>query len=448
MSEDQDYEYEPNLIKQQMNVVVPGHFKNDDDDTDRVKKEMNKRKRKVKVQSPDEVYDLDDDDYVKRDHNSDDDYMESNKKQKQKKKPKKSYINNYIEREVEEGDSDDEERDGEINKEQQAKYMREPELQMQRRKVNIVDEIEKKYAKDVKGEYDDDEEDIMEEEHEDITVSRQPTSSDPKLWMVKCKMGKEKDNAFTLLKKYFFNNKQYDLKIQSAFAIDSLKGYFYVEAFKEADVSAAIAGMSNVNPKFIKMVPLDEMTQVLAIDSKKKKTEDKKDQNKHVFYKGEKIKLIYGNLKGVTATVIDHSNGIITLKADVKELDDELEMPDNYAIRHFEIGDHVVIENDPKLKGKSGRIIKIDEEEATVYDSEANQKFVIHVNKIVLSSKMEKNAQLESGFSQYELVSSIEESQNLYYFVLSIQKYNLTVMNFKGEVSNISFGKLKKVNTA
>lgn len=444
MSEDQDYEYEPNLIKQQMNVIVPGHFKNDDDDTDRIRKEMNKRKRKVKVQNTDEVYDLEDDDYVKKDNYSDDEYIDSNKK-KPKKKVKKSLINNYIEREVEEGDSDDEERDGEINREQQAKYMKEAELQQQRRKNNnLIDEIEKRY---VKGEFDDGEEDIMEEEHEDIIVNRQPKSTDPKLWLVKCKMGKEKENVFTLLKKYFFNKKQYDLKIMSAFSIDSLKGYFYIEAFKEANVREAIAGMSAVNQNFIKMVPLEEMTQVLAIDSKKKKNDDKSGPQKIVFFKGEKIKLIHGNLKGVTATVIDHSNGTITLKADVKEIDDELEMPETYAIRHFEIGDHVVVENDNKLKGKSGRIIKIDEEEVTVYDSENNDKFVIHVNKIVLSSKMEKNAQLESGFSQYELVSNIEGSQNLYYFVLSIQKYNLTVMNFKGEVSNISFAKLKKINT-
>lgn len=136
MSEDQDYEYEPNLIKQQMNVIVPGHFKNDDDDTDRIRKEMNKRKRKVKVQNTDEVYDLEDDDYVKKDNYSDDEYIDSNKK-KPKKKVKKSLINNYIEREVEEGDSDDEERDGEINREQQAKYMKEAELQQQRRKIII-----------------------------------------------------------------------------------------------------------------------------------------------------------------------------------------------------------------------------------------------------------------------------------------------------------------------
>ncbi len=69
-----------------------------------------------------------------------------------------------------------------------------------------------------------------------------PTLDDPKLWMVECKPGKEKESVFSLLKK-FSCIKEGDNKfnIISASAIDRHKGSIFVEAWKKNDVIEAIA---------------------------------------------------------------------------------------------------------------------------------------------------------------------------------------------------------------
>lgn len=56
------------------------------------------------------------------------------------------------------------------------------------------------------------------------------------------------------------------IRILSVFCFDSLKGYIYIEAFKEANVREAIEGISALRDSSIKIVPLPEMTQVFNYD--------------------------------------------------------------------------------------------------------------------------------------------------------------------------------------
>ncbi|KAI9021556.1 hypothetical protein CLU79DRAFT_719569 [Phycomyces nitens] len=64
-----------------------------------------------------------------------------------------------------------------------------------------------------------------------------PSVNDPNLWMVKCKPGKERDVVFGLMKRYFDRlNGDDPLDTFSAFARESLKGYIYIEARRQAHV--------------------------------------------------------------------------------------------------------------------------------------------------------------------------------------------------------------------
>lgn len=72
-----------------------------------------------------------------------------------------------------------------------------------------------------------------------------PSIQDPSLWMVRCKPGDEKKAIITLLNKQqaYKTNKQ-PLQILSATTSFRVKGYLYIEAFKEHNVREAIKGLN------------------------------------------------------------------------------------------------------------------------------------------------------------------------------------------------------------
>ena len=85
--------------------------------------------------------------------------------------------------------------------------------------------------------------------------------------MVKCRIGFEKETAFNLMRKFIFLNDSKPLLIKSVIAPEAVKGYIYVEAYKQSHVKQAIEGNSNLNigQHNQKMVPIQEMTDVLKV---------------------------------------------------------------------------------------------------------------------------------------------------------------------------------------
>lgn len=104
---------------------------------------------------------------------------------------------------------------------------------------------------------------------DDITQQAlMPGVKDPNLWMVKCKMGEEKTTVLQLMRKCIaFANGEEPLLIKSIVAPEGIKGYIYIEAFKQTHVKHAIAGLSNLKMGqwAQTMVPISEMTDVLKV---------------------------------------------------------------------------------------------------------------------------------------------------------------------------------------
>ncbi|WOK96147.1 hypothetical protein Cni_G04854 [Canna indica] len=93
-----------------------------------------------------------------------------------------------------------------------------------------------------------------------------PSVKDPKLWMVKCAIGHERETAICLMQKFIDKP---DLQIKSVIALDHLKNYIYVEAEKEAHVKEACKGLRNIfSSAKVMIVPIKEMTDVLSVESK------------------------------------------------------------------------------------------------------------------------------------------------------------------------------------
>ncbi|KAJ6671449.1 SUPPRESSOR OF TY 5 [Salix viminalis] len=97
--------------------------------------------------------------------------------------------------------------------------------------------IQARYAKSMHSEYD---EETTEVEQQALL----PSVRDPKLWMVKCAIGRERETAVCLMQKYI--DKGSELQIRSVVALDHLKNFIYIEADKEAHVREACKGLRNI----------------------------------------------------------------------------------------------------------------------------------------------------------------------------------------------------------
>ena len=102
-----------------------------------------------------------------------------------------------------------------------------------------------------------------------------PTPSDPKLWLVKCKIGKEKSIVYQLMRTFIDLQADSPMQIFSCIARDNLKGYIYVEAHKASEVARAVEAAHLIhmvycgpNGNKCAFVPLEEMHQVLSISGK------------------------------------------------------------------------------------------------------------------------------------------------------------------------------------
>lgn len=95
-----------------------------------------------------------------------------------------------------------------------------------------------------------------------------PGIKDPNLWMVKCRIGEEKSTALLLMRKFLtYANTDEPLQIKAIVAPEGVKGYIYVEAYKQTHVKAAIQNVGNLRQGIWKqeMVPIKEMTDVLKV---------------------------------------------------------------------------------------------------------------------------------------------------------------------------------------
>lgn len=101
-----------------------------------------------------------------------------------------------------------------------------------------------------------------------VQKERLPGIKDPNLWALRCKMGDEKAIVLALMRKFIaYQYSDTPLQIKSVFAKEGLKGYVYVEAFKQTHVKQAIEGITSLKLSMYKqqLVPIDEMTEVVRV---------------------------------------------------------------------------------------------------------------------------------------------------------------------------------------
>ena len=253
----------------------------DDDYSSSYKKE--KKKKKIKKNYSEEEEEDSDYSNHKLKHLNKKHKRSLNKKKLKNLKKKEKNIQGFFDVQAEEDENSDDESDGdgEITKEQQEKLKKKYEKQYyqedklkQRKNFQNIDEEEmmKKFEDKNYEEIDDDIINPIDPIDKNLL---QPSIHDPKIWLIKTKIGKEKECVSYLFHKYIYynnsvKNNNNNIKIFSAFCFDNLKGYIYIEAYKEANVREAILGNSNFRESSLRVVPMEEMTKIFDFDRFKK----------------------------------------------------------------------------------------------------------------------------------------------------------------------------------
>ncbi|KAK6114992.1 hypothetical protein DH2020_007261 [Rehmannia glutinosa] len=137
--------------------------------------------------------------------------------------------------EEEEGEDDFIDTGADIPDEDDRRIHRRPLLPREDEQEDVEEierRIQERYAKSLNVEYDEEATDVEQQ-------ALLPSVRDPKLWMVKCAIGREREVAVCLMQKSI--DKGPEMQIRSVIALDHLKNYIYIEADKEAHVREARA---------------------------------------------------------------------------------------------------------------------------------------------------------------------------------------------------------------
>ncbi len=81
--------------------------------------------------------------------------------------------------------------------------------------------------------------------------------------------------------------------------------------------------------------------------------------------KGDKIRVVKGDLNGLYGTVITIENGDVLFKPNIEGFNDNLKLNTEFVVKYFEPGDHIRI-IDGKFKGETGIVVSIEGKHANI----------------------------------------------------------------------------------
>ncbi|CAL1263965.1 unnamed protein product [Larinioides sclopetarius] len=261
--------------------------------------------------------DLDEED--EEDEDEEDDEEDDDDDDKRKRKKKKPRYGDFILDEAEVDDEVEEEEEWEEGAEDIIDRTRPTEENTSRdidshRRLQMMwtsqkeDEIEdyyrKKYAESSAAEkgYGDGGDHELPDEIAQQTLL--PSVKDPNLWMVKCRIGDEKATVLLLMRKFItYQYTNEPLQIKSVVAPEGVKGYIYIEAYKQTHVKQAIDGVGSLRMGQYQqtMVAIKEMTDVLRVTKEKAQLKPKQwVRLKRGIYKDDLAQVDYINVSNNT----------------------------------------------------------------------------------------------------------------------------------------------------
>ena len=156
---------------------------------------------------------------------------------------------------------------------------------------------------------------------------------------------------------------------------------------------------------FQKAEPKKEKKERLMDEAKRTIEESKKFLKN--LEKGDKIKILGGDLKGLTATVMEVGETGIKVLPLVAALTEPIDYMPNEVVKIFEVGDHVEILSG-KFKGLTGNIIKVEENVAHIISEDNKEEMQVLLNDVKYTSQVcvrQPNGRNDvNEYSKHELV--------------------------------------------
>ncbi|BAT75072.1 hypothetical protein VIGAN_01287300 [Vigna angularis var. angularis] len=120
----------------------------------------------------------------------------------------------------------------------------------------------------------------------------------PNIWKVKCTVGRERLSALCLMQKFadLFSLGTV-LKIKSAFAVDHMKGFVYIEAERQCDINEACQGIPGIYVTRVALVPNSEVYHLFSVRNRTPEISE-----------GMWARIKGGNYKGDLAQVVAVNN--------------------------------------------------------------------------------------------------------------------------------------------
>ncbi|CAL5343301.1 unnamed protein product [Camellia sinensis] len=96
-----------------------------------------------------------------------------------------------------------------------------------------------------------------------------PLSSDPTIWKVKCMVGRERCSVFCLMQKYVDKHSLgTELQIISAFTLEHVRGFIYIEAERQFDINEACKGICTIYSSRLVPVAKNEVSRSFCVRRK------------------------------------------------------------------------------------------------------------------------------------------------------------------------------------
>jgi hypothetical protein len=234
---------------------------------------------------------------------------------------KKVQNSRFFDMEADEGLESDEEMPRATQKQKEAETYSREFLKPKTERLNpkMLDAMMKKYETQAIEEDDiqikaskDDEDLVIQNENMGEDVSRDiylPSIKDSKLWRVNVLPGKEREMVFKITNKLIeYLNHGNPLNVLEVFECQLSQGVIYCEAYKIQHVEKVLQGLSGINHRSIRMIPINEMTEVMKscqVQQKKRFQEHQWVRIKGGIYKDDLglIEKVDGNKKATVRLV-------------------------------------------------------------------------------------------------------------------------------------------------
>ncbi len=220
--------------------------------------------------------------------------------------------------------------------------------------------------------------------------------------------------------------------------------FTFQDGFLIKNVKAKSLITEDVLPRIeeLQIFDLIKMKNDQEVDNLLEAIQETRITRKKKFSKGDKVKVIKGEVKGLTGKVDSHQDKIVKLYADIEGYNQLLEFPEDFLVKEFLPGDRVKVVVGPHA-GKYGLIVKIEDESASIFSDATNSEFKVSCNDIVFSNYVMNEVQHNMYYSFGDIVKINGTSAICY--VLDVNKFSLKLIDLRGAVSKVSVSEVVKI---